>query len=461
MSSSHVLVIGAGFSGSLAALHLLAFPDGPRVTLVERGPGFGPGLAYAASNGEHLLNVRAGTMSAYSSKPGHFVAWLQNEGGQPDADGAGFATRRTYGAYLQQQLRDAVTSGSAASRLELLSDPVVELRPSAHGRLVATFGMGWSREFDAVVLALGALPPVGPALPDPLVLRHPRYVANPWARGALAGIRPKDTVMLLGTGLTMVDVVTGLAAAGLETPILALSRRGLMPNRHAGAPLPPQEPPQLGTTLSESLRLFRRHVKAGANWRAAFDSLRPITAGLWGAMSEEQQRRFLRHLRPYWDVHRHRMGPTVAERMLALTASGQLRIVAGKLSDLQADGEHLVATWRPRARAKPQVSRSDWIINCTGQSGDVNRTTDPLISSLVRQGLMRPDRLRLGMEVDRHFQVVDKDGHADATLTAIGPLTRGALWESAAVPDLRGQAEALAGYVAAQLAARETEVTQP
>ena len=155
------------------------------------------------------------------------------------------------------------------------------------------------------------------------------------------------------------------------------------------------------------------------------------------------------------------MGPTVAERMLALTASGQLRIVAGKLSDLQADGEHLVATWRPRARAKPQVSRSDWIINCTGQSGDVNRTTDPLISSLVRQGLMRPDRLRLGMEVDRHFQVVDKDGHADATLTAIGPLTRGALWESAAVPDLRGQAEALAGYVAAQLAARETEVTQP
>jgi uncharacterized NAD(P)/FAD-binding protein YdhS len=453
MRPAQVLVVGAGFSGSLAALHLLASPGGPNVTLAERGGGFGPGLAFGANNGPHLLNVRAGNMSAFPARPTHFIDWLRGEGGQPEADAAGFASRRTFGAYLQQLLREAATAGHSAARLQLVADSVVDLERQEDGRLQATFDMGRTQSFDAVVLALGALPPVGPKVPDPKVLEHPRYVANPWAGGALANVRPKDTVMLLGASLTMVDVVSSLVAAGLQQPMLALSRRGLLPNRHAGAPAAGQAPPRIGERLSQSLRYFRDQVKKGADWRTAFDALRPLTASLWRGMTLVEQQRFLRHLRPYWDVHRHRMAPAVAERVAGMIAAGKLKVGAGRLADLKVDGDGLIAVWRPRGEATTQAARVDWLINCTGQSGSVERTADPLLSALVRRGLLRADPLRLGMEVDDHYQVVGADGAGDHSLTAIGPLTRGAFWETAAVPDLRVQAQALAAHIGAHLQA--------
>lgn len=446
MTPATVAVIGAGFSGLLTALHLLARADGLRVVLIERGDAFGGGVAFGACTPEHLLNVRAGNMSAFPDRPDHFIAWMRARG-RPELDGAAFVTRRAYGDYLRQLLRDAATTGRVAGRLGLVGDQAVSLRKAGQAWQLE-LGMGRTLDADAVVLALGVLPPRTPRLSGAIDgLASARYVADPWAEGALAGVAPDHAVMLLGSGLTMVDVLVSLTAAGHHGPLFSLSRHGLTPRRHAGAPAAPDEPPRASARLSQSLRLFRDAVQDGRDWRRTFDALRPLTQGLWSRLDEPERRRFLRHLRAYWDVHRHRLPPVVADQLDSLTTSGRLRVRAGRLLALAREGDRLGARWRPRGRREPVEEQVDWLINCTGPEGDVSRAEDPLLKAVIRQGLARPDRLGLGLDVDGYCQVRDGAGHSDFRLSAVGPLTRGGFWETIAVPDIRLQAAEVAARV--------------
>lgn len=432
----HVAIIGAGFSGTLLAINLLRH-DGPRATLIERGDAAGLGVAYGTRQSDHLLNVRAANMSAFPDRPDHFTAWLA---GRDEAAGPGdFVPRALYGVYLRETL--AAAQAAAPGRLTVVDGEAVAIDGATvllqDGDLVAA---------DAVVLAVGNLAPqVPPGLGG--IAQDPAYIGNPWAAGATAGLGENDQVLLIGTGLTMVDVVLTLEAQGFGGRIVALSRRGLLPHRHAPAtpaPQPLTERPR--PPLSALVRSVRARA-AAIGWRSAIDELRPFTQGIWAAADPVERRRFLRHLRPWWDIHRHRLAPAVAGRIDAMVASGRLTLLAGKSCDVRHVDGGVEVAWRPRGEDTVRAMQATRVISCIGPQGDVARTDDPLLAALVAAERIRPDGERLGIDVESSGRVLHADGTSDDRLFAIGPMTRGAFWEIVAVPDLRRQVWDVARYL--------------
>ncbi len=449
-----IAVLGAGFSGALVALHLLAAGDAaPRVLLVERARGFGKGVAYSTRHGAHLLNVRAGNMSAFPDQPGHFIDWLRSRNEM--ADPAGFVARATYGQYLQDMLAQAATGSDAVGRLVLVADDAVALVRSDDGRFRLTTGVGRGYDVDGAVIAVGNFPPDLPPGVDKDLLGSFRFQTDPWAPNALRHIAEMDSVLLLGTSLTMVDVALSLSDQGHRGPILALSRRGLLPRRHAaagpGAGAAPV-PPAIGPSLSQSLKSVREAVRtaaaAGGSWHAVIDSLRGGTGAYWHGLPVAVRARFLRHLRPWWDVHRHRLAPPVDDRLRAMMASGRLRVVAGRLERLaEAGTDGLSLRLRPRGRDMAESLTVQHAINCVGPGGDIAGTRDPLLRGLLDKGLARTDPLRLGLETDGDARVLSRDGAVVPGLYAMGPIMKGTLWEITAVPDIRVQAARLAATI--------------
>lgn len=431
MGSGHVAIVGGGFAGTLLAINLLRH-DGPRATLIERRAGqVARGVAYGTANAEHLLNVRAGNMSAVPDDPGHFVRWLEARG---LGDRTSFVPRRVYGAYLGDMLEEA--RAAHGDRLALVAGEAVALdRDRAGWRL--RLGDGGAVAADTVVLAIGNLPPHTPPGLDPAAMPAGSYVADPWAGDVAAGLGPEDSVVLVGSGLTAIDVALTLDAAGFAGRMHAISRRGLAPRRHEDvAPAPGLREKPAGT-----LSGLVAHVRARAaaiGWRGAVDELRPVTQLLWGGADAATRARFLRHLRPFWDVHRHRLAPAVADRIAALVAAGRLSFAAGKLVGVAGDGPVRLA-WRPRGSERIVTTKATRVVNCTGPQGDLLRSPEPLLRHLLAAGTIRPDALRIGLDVDAQSRVLAADGRPADDLYAIGPMTRGDLWEVVAVPDIRQQ----------------------
>ena len=440
-----VAIIGAGFSGLLTAVHLLSAPDGPQVRLIERGGAFGRGLAYATNNPEHLLNVRVANMSALPDQPDHFVRWLSQHSGWR-ATGA-FVTRGVYGDYLQGLLSEAVKGAYGVDRLLLEADEAVDVRPSG-SRWRIELAMGRVLEVDAVVLALGSLPPAPPLAASPELLASPRYVADPWRADGTEELGRH--VLLLGTGLTMVDVAFSLGRPYRR--FTALSRRGLLPRPHDAAPPAPGRGDFAGSPLAV-LREVRR-LSADRSWREVLDEVRGSGPGLWASWPLAQRRRFLRHLRPWWEVHRHRMAPPVARKIDDLRKSGEVTVRAGALLGMELLGDEVRVEWRARGTRRPQVLMVDAVVNCMGHSGEIRLADDGLIGALLRRKLIRPDACSLGLDVDAAARPLGAGGAPAAGLYAVGPLTRGLSWEMTSVPDLRGQAAGVAHAVGAELARR-------
>ncbi|MET0246639.1 MAG: FAD/NAD(P)-binding protein [Sphingomonas sp.] len=431
MKIDHVAIIGGGFSGTLQAINLLRH-DGPRATLIERAPRPGVGLAYGAAHPSHVLNVRAGNMSALPDDPGHFVRWLENRGvAEPTT---AFIPRVIYGEYLQQMLDE--TRQAAGDRLTVVRGEVDDVELDGGG---ATLRLGRRTIVaDVAVLAVGNLPPHVPPGLDPDALPADRYMGNPWDPGLAEGLGEQDTVLIIGTGLTMVDVALTLDASGYKGRIVALSRRGLLPRSHGpGADwVRIDERPE--TVVSSLVRQVRARADA-IGWRNAVDELRPFTQPMWGNADEDQRARFLRHLRPWWDVHRHRLAPEVNARLQAIIDRGQLTIRAGKTLSFEPAADGVQVALRPRGGDAVESLSVQRIVNCTGPLTDLARTTEPLLRTLAARGTIRADAAKLGIEVDNQAQTMNAAGKINRSLYALGPMTRGAFWEIVAVPDIRTQ----------------------
>jgi uncharacterized NAD(P)/FAD-binding protein YdhS len=445
MQRPEVAVIGAGFSGVLTALSILEADATVRVQLIERADRFGVGAAYGTLQPDHLLNVRAANMSADPTRPDDFMLWLSRQRGAA-ADAFAFASRAEYGLYIQARLRRIAQSEAGADRLELSGDEVLAMTPGADG-LKLQLAMGRELRADVVVLATGNARPSDDVLPDPGFRDSPAYVRDPWS-GALDAIGPDDPVLVLGTGLTMIDVIARLDAQGHQGRLLALSRRGLTPRIHArisGEPDPWRRAP--AESLSRGLNRFRREAEAALDWRVVFDALRPTAQELWKGLSHAERGRFLRHLQPWWEAHRHRLAPAMAARLEAWRA-GRLRLAAGRLVSLAAVEDGVVAAWRPRGEDATQHERVRFVVNCTGPEGDPTQSDQPLIRQLLKDGLVRADAFGLGLDVTEDNRLIGSGGAPHETLFAIGPAARGALWEVTAVPDIRVQARGLGGRAA-------------
>jgi uncharacterized NAD(P)/FAD-binding protein YdhS len=417
----------------MLAVHLLR-QGAPHVALIDRRPEPALGLAYGAAHPSHLLNVRAANMSAFPDAPADFASWLAARGLE-DA-GAAFAPRTVYGAYLQHVL--AAAQREHGERLELINDSAVDLDLRQDGATIS-LESGASIDADAAALATGNLPPLPPRGVDPGRLAPGRFFGDPWVSGVADGLGEDDLVLIIGTGLTMVDMVLLLGERGYRGRIIAISRRGLLPHGHA-AGAPAANPRTAPAAAAASLVRDVRARAAAIGWRQAVDELRPYTQALWRDAAPAERGRILRHLRPWWDVHRHRIAPQVHARLEAMIDSGQLMVAAGKLLGAEDRPAGVAVSWRPRGSDSPRTLVATRIVNCTGPEGDLPRTRDPLLRRLLERGTIRPGNLGIGLDVAEDMRVIGADGSPHHRMFALGPPTRGALWEIVAVPDIRSQA---------------------
>lgn len=439
-----VAIVGAGASGTLTAVQLLKQARRPlRIALIERGDRFGPGLAYGTRCERHLLNVPAAGMSAFEDDPLHFVRWLEDT--PPDA----FAPRARFGAYLEEVLEETSQRSTAQlSRVrgEVVGDSMVgDSGPSTRVRL--TLSTGEALDAKEAVLALGNPAPSEVSGVPASLLASERYVPHPWAQGALAAL-PKDApVLLLGTGLTAVDVLLALRDGGHTAPVFALSRRGLLPRPHAPHPKLELAPLSLAPGLRALVAAFHLRLeeaqRRGGDFRSVFDALRGQTAPLWAGLPLAERRRWMRHLRALWDVHRHRMAPKIADALAAERASGGFRAAAGRLREVQPTPGGVTLRYRPRGAQALETLQVAAVLNCTGP-GKLADHPGTLLGSLLAVGQVRLDPLGLGLSTDPEGRLLDAAGRAQPRLWTLGPPRRGDLWESTAVPEIRAQAHALA-----------------
>ena len=433
-----VAIVGGGFSGTLLAVNLIR--RGVRVILVERHPDqLAKGIAFGTQEPEHLLNVHAANMSAFPDDLRHFLRWQRFETSE---DANRFVPRMTYGTYLRDLLTETVAA--APDCAEIRYGEAVAAR-FADDAITVSMACGATVACRALVLALGNFAPQ----PHPLLAALPPsiYFADPWQAAAARQLHGIDHVVLLGTGLTAVDLALSLDSAGFRGRITALSRRGLRPHGHAERrPVvgPRPEPETSGSWLVRAVRMRAREV----GWRVAVDELRPHTQHIWRRHDGDAKRRFLRHLRPYWDVHRHRLASPVAARIAALEQEGRLTFAAGKLTAARVEDGRAQLHVRPRGRQAEIVLCADRIVNCTGPESDLARAGSPLVDDLLAQGLVRSDAHRLGFDVEPSGRVRGADGTVRSGLFAIGAITKGEAWEIVAVPDIRRQVWDLARLLA-------------
>ena len=362
--------------------------------------------------------------------------------------------RGLYGRYLSELLDEAAAALPSGVSLRRVGHDVVEVGEE-HERVRLGLDDGGVQTADVAVLCSGMLRPVLPPAPgDAEHCAGPRLITNPWDEAAIARVGPEDAVLVLGTGLTMVDVVTMLADAGHRGPILALSRHGLLPRVHAPTRawslLAP--PTEIAPTVGALMRFVRREIRraraAGFDWRDVLDALRPHTQSLWQRLPQAERRRFLRHVRAYWEVHRHRMAPEIAARIDDLRRSGRLEVRAGTIEAYQWSAEGIGIRFRSRGSAADRRIMGDWLVNCAGPTLDFRGVRNPLVRSLLKRGLACPDPLGLGLRVARDLRLIRPDGRANDRLFAVGPITKGTFWETTAVPDIRVQGRSAGDAVA-------------
>ncbi|WP_063838303.1 FAD/NAD(P)-binding protein [Saccharothrix sp. ST-888] len=437
-----IAVVGAGAAGTLTAAQLLrraaALQAELEVWLIDPGA-TGRGVAYASSAAHHLLNVPAGRMSAYHDAPDHFVRWLTRRAPGVHA-GDDHVPRALYGEYLADVLA-AAASGPGPGRLHRVHERAVGVRRTDHG-VTLVLGSDEPVSADAAVLALGNFPP-GSAWAPPALHRSSRYLPDPWAPGALADLPDHGDVLLVGTGLTMVDVALTLSCAGRA--VRAISRHGLLPQPHAESPLPVAPPPSFdsGADIQQIRRSLLSHVSACrrtyGDWRVGIDSLRPVTAELWRHLSPSARAHFLHHDQTLWNSHRHRIPPTSARALRDEIDAGRIQVGPGEIADAAAAQDSVLVRLRDGRTLSVGA-----VVNCTGPQADVRRVDDPLVAGLLATGLAAPDPTGLGFHTTPNGRLRPADGTASAVLWTLGSLRRGALFESTAIPEIRAQAHALA-----------------
>lgn len=428
--AAQVAIVGGGYSGAMLAARLAE--RGVASALIDRTGNFGLGVAYSTGFDGHLLNVRSCSMSALVEDPGHFVRWLA-ETHPRWADPDGFAPRRLFGLYVQDRL----------VRVEAAHPGLIR---RVTGEVAAIEADGVRLASGETVLAAAVVLATGNPAPKTASANagQSAVIPDPWAPDALAQIDAGDDIIIVGTGLTMVDMLLVLDAGGWRGRAFALSRRGLMPRAHKAVPDGPAAPAPAMTAGSLSDRVqAARGLAEQRGWRSVMEGLRPVTAELWTSAGTATRSRIVRHLRPWWDVHRHRIAPDVAAVIYRLLADHRLTLTAGRVRSIRDEGARVRLDWTPRyGPAQPQRT-ARWLIDCTGPGHDP--AGDPLTGPLIASGRARLDPLRLGLDLDALGRVLDATGRPDPALYVVGPPARAAFWETIAVPDIRQRIEDVVG----------------
>jgi uncharacterized NAD(P)/FAD-binding protein YdhS len=448
-----IAIVGGGASGLLTAAQIGLQARVPcRVALYDPAEFPSGGLAYGTRNLAHLLNVPAGKISALPDQPAHFLEWLKRPGNvagllrdEPPKE-TDFLPRAIYGCYLAALVQEVYARPGCQARLDLRRSRVVDFIPTRGGGTLVTQD-GDTEDVGHIVLALGNLPPRDPLPGRHSFFRSPRYVASVWRNGAISADSPEDDMLLVGTGLTAVDVILGLEAAGHRGKYIVTSRGGRWPQAHkAGAPHL-DFLAQLPGSLRELVRIVRAEIRAAGteNWRPVLDALRPHTQAIWKSLTLDDRRRFLRHVRTFWESHRHRMPGSAWTVLERLRADGRLELVPGRLRDFVETETGVVAHLQPKREGKVRELRIQKVFNCIGPESNFRQHfNDPLLINLFARGVLHPDPLLLGLEATDAFAPIGAKGRTYEQISLIGPPLKGMLWETTAIPEIRAQAAQIA-----------------
>ena len=429
----------------LVAAQLLRLGFQGSLTIVEPRSGLGKGLAYSTRYDAHVLNVAAGKMSAFPDHASHFLEWLRARHDSGASAGA-FATRKLYGEYLQGLFEEELNRTAGNLRFRHICAEAVSVRSAGPSARIA-LSNGESIEARAAVLALGN-PASSRALGRLPAASDSCVQPSPWLDDALSLRRPSERVLLLGTGLTAIDAAVALLGAGEDSQVVMVSRRGLLPAVHSSCLPAPDLPrfPAHGSLASIVREILARVAWMKSNgycWRLAVDSMRPVSNQLWTGLAPGEQRRFLRHLKPYWEPHRHRMAPDMARRIQSLRSQGRLSVLAGQIAGIsqKSDCIEVLVALRDGMEERLIVDR---VINCTGIVEHYNENPRPLIRSLIADGEATANDLGIGFRTDSRGALRNSAGSAAQVLFTLGPPRRGELFETTAVPEIRAQAAELA-----------------
>lgn len=453
-----VVIVGGGFSGAVFGLKLHQKCPEWRIVIAEPKKSLGRGIAYGACGPEHLLNVPVSRMEIGLTPS--FADWLQQRRAaisdalvESRLDlAAAFVPRRLFGDYVEERVNEALDSKSRAG-LSSVRGEVVKLLKDGRGVLLTD---GRQISADIVVLAMGNLPPRPPGGPDRWLYDSGFFIPDPWALDAFSDVEPDEPVLLIGSGLTAVDVALRLSQQGFRGPIAAVSRRGLTPRTHApGGTWPEFLHDKIPASARALTRLVRQQIAEAAAkgivWQRVFDAARPAVPSIWASWNDFNRRQFMRHLRPRWDIHRHRMAPRVSEAFERLQTRGSLDLLSGRIAGYRRAGRFVDVTVRLRGGGE-RVIQAGHIINCTGPGGEFARTAIPLIAELRERQLVVPDALGVGVET-RDCAVLDAAGMPSSSLFALGPLTRPAWWEITAVPEINLQIDRLVAQLSSPVTA--------
>jgi len=452
-----ILIIGGGLSGTMLAVQLLRLPGQRRIAIIEPRAELGRGEAYSAVELGHTLNGNAARMSVDPDNPDDLTQWLTAHiagGGWPESAEQDvpvselFPPRGLFGVYVQQRLAEARAVGTLqGSTVEHFCAEVVDLQVDA-GSVQLTLSDGQTLRGSQAVLATGMFPAA--RTPQTHSSGLNAAALDPWNVAAMRELDPQSTVLIIGSGLTMVDAVVSLEQAGHRGPIEVFSRHGLLPHVR-------RQPPAWVDFLAQDhsirtprqlLRELRRHcrdaVAQGIDWQAPLDTVRVHIARLWSQATDVQRRQFVRHVRPWWESHHHRSPPLSAELIERLHQEGRLRIHAASFKGIEPGaGDAVTIRIRPRGETETSTVSGAALINSSGIEYDWRRVARPLPQQLLARGLVQPGPLALGITA-KDGAVVDAEGQVSARLFAMGPPLRGMWWESTAVTDVAAQAKALA-----------------
>jgi len=446
-----LVIIGAGFSGILTFYRLLnsAQRKYNRIILIDDGkPG---GVAYGLAGEGHLLNVPAGRMSALVEDRNHFLQFARYM--LPKVEAADFLPRRVYGAYLRWLLETTKRKVTPGLKVLCIRDRAVDISISRSGLARIVLRSGKSLSAHKVIVATGNLVASKPPIANVDFFASSKYFSDPWRDDAFNGIDATKPALLIGSSLTAIDAVITLHRRQPNQPIIMISRHGLLPRAHRGLPNESETPVDISSVIIAEprvallLRALRtqiaQHEQAGGDWRDVIAALRPHTPALWQRLAAAEKKRFLRHAQTYWDVHRHRLAPPVADRLERLQRQGLLVVIAGRVADVEDVGEVCRVTLYKRGIAQLTQLDVGAVINCTGPTSNIDAAENQLLQALHKRGLISQDRHRLGIRVAENHAALDANGRPSDLIRYIGPWLRADFWEATAVPELREHAARL------------------
>lgn len=448
-----IAIIGGGFSGTMLAVHLMNQNKIPlHIIMINSGYPLSKGVAYSSYSHKHLLNVAAKNMSAFPDNPQHFMQWIKKHENYGVLDAVTlpdmYLPRNVYGYYLKDIFDSTIRKKPESVEISFVHDEAVDAEMT-NGKATVYFSFSPPVTVDKVVIASGNETPDRPNIENMAFYQSKNYFGNPWQHESVNHLPPEDDVLIIGNGLTMVDVVIGLREKKHKGKIYSLSPNGfkILPHRPVVPYRDLMDELQPPYDLLKLVKLFRKHVKIlrsqNLSAETLVDSMRPLTQTIWQSWTFREKKRFMYHMRHLWGVARHRLPMPIHQQIQQYILDHSLEIVAGRILNITEDENGIDVLFRRKNTRKPDGFTVKRVINCTGPKSDISKVDKPLFRNLISRNIICPDEMKLGINALPDGTIINADGRQSTGFYSIGSLLKGILWESTAVPELRVQAKQL------------------